>query len=103
MSGTLFAGKTRIVEVNRIKLEAALGKIILYINNEDKPGLIGDLGQLLADANINIANFHLGRGDSTGEAIALLELDDALTEELLAKVNNLPSVLSARLLLFKDS
>ena len=73
---------------------------MLYINNEDKPGLIGDLGKVLGDAKVNIANFHLGRGMQKADAIALLEVDSPLGEDLLAKVNNLPSVLTAKLLQF---
>ena len=34
---------------------------MLYVRNEDKPGLIGALGTLLGDAGVNIATFHLGR------------------------------------------
>ena len=73
---------------------------MLYVNNEDKPGLIGNLGKLLGDESVNIANFHLGRGKAKADAIALLEVDSPLSEDLLAKVNKLPSVLIAKLLQF---
>lgn len=99
VAGTLFGGdKPRVVEVGNVKLEAGLGAKMLYINNEDKPGLIGDLGQLLGSAKINIANFHLGRGDGSEGAIALVEVDEAPSNDLLGKVNKLPSVISAKLL-----
>lgn len=100
VAGTIFGGEPRIVEVGSVKLEASLGKNMLYINNEDKPGLIGDLGKLLGNESINIATFHLGRGKSKSDAIALLEVDSPLGEDLLAKVNKLPSVLKAKLLQF---
>lgn len=100
VAGSIFAGEPRIVEVGNVKLEATVGKHMLYINNEDKPGLIGDLGKVLGDAKVNIANFHLGRGKQKADAIALLEVDSPLGEDLLAKVNNLPSVLTAKLLQF---
>jgi D-3-phosphoglycerate dehydrogenase len=101
VAGTLFGGtKPRIVEVDSVKLEASLGKTMLYINNEDKPGLIGNLGKLLGDAKINIANFHLGRGDKKTGAIALVEVDEVPANDLLASVNKLPSVINAKLLSF---
>ncbi|MDA0781024.1 MAG: phosphoglycerate dehydrogenase [Rickettsiales bacterium] len=101
VAGTLFGGtKPRIVEVGQVKLEASLGSKMLYINNEDKPGLIGDLGKLLGDSNINIANFHLGRGANEKSAIALVEIDEEPKGDLLEKISKLNSVINAKLLSF---
>lgn len=100
VAGTLFGSRPRLVEVGGIKLEAGLGVQMLYVNNEDKPGLIGNLGKLLGEAGINIANFHLGRNDARNDAVALLEVDQAVPAELLAAINALPSVKLAKLLQF---
>lgn len=100
VSGTLFGDKPRVVSVNDVPLEAALGNRMLYVNNEDKPGLIGNLGHLLGEAKINIANFHLGRSDKSQDAIALLEVDDVVDAALLAKIAKLPSVKQVKLLEF---
>lgn len=101
IAGTLFGGtKPRIVEVSGIRLEASLGQRMLYVTNEDKPGLIGNLGNLLGTANINIANFHLGRGNGQTYAVALVEIDQPLDDGLLGKVSELPSVIKAKLLNF---
>ena len=100
VAGTLFADAPRVVSVGGIKLEAGIGSFMLYINNEDKPGMIGALGSLLGEAGVNIANFHLGRADKGDEAIALIEIDEALKPELLAKIEALPTVKQARLLSF---
>lgn len=100
VAGTLFGDQPRIVEIHGVKLEAGLGPRMLYINNEDKPGLIGNLGKLLGEGNINIANFHLGRNDAHSDAIALLEVDQPVSAELLEKINKLHSVKQAKLLNF---
>lgn len=101
VAGTLFGGKKpRIVEVSGIKLEATLGARMLYINNEDKPGLIGNLGNLLGNAQINIATFHLGRNDSKTDAIALVEVDQPVSDDILAQITKLPSVTRVKLLNF---
>ncbi len=100
VAGTLFAGKPRIVEVNGVKLEAGLGARMLYVNNEDKPGLIGNLGKLLGEAKINIANFHLGRNDERQDAIAMVEIDHPIEATLLKKISELPSVKQVKLLHF---
>ncbi len=100
VAGTLFADKPRIVEVNGIKLEAGLSERTLYINNDDKPGFIGSLGTVLGKAKINIANFHLGRNESTSEAIALVEVDQDVAAETLEEISKLPSVKQVKLLRF---
>ncbi len=100
VSGTLFADKPRIVEVNGIKLEAGLGAKTLYVNNDDKPGFIGSLGTLLGKHGVNIAYFHLGRNQAGSEAIALVEVDQAISPELLSEIDKLPSVKQAKLLEF---
>lgn len=101
ISGTLLGDSySRIVEVHGVKLEASLSQHILYVQNEDKPGLIGNLGKLLGDNDINIANFHLGRNDDRTEAVALLEIDQPLSSALLDEVSALPSVVRAKQLHF---
>lgn len=100
VAGTLYSDQPRIVEVGSVKLEASLGNNMLYISNEDKPGLIGDLGKLLGNENINIANFHLGRGNKNDNAVALVQVDSVLEDNLVKAVSKLPSVIQAYLLKF---
>jgi D-3-phosphoglycerate dehydrogenase / 2-oxoglutarate reductase len=100
VSGTLFADQPRIVEVNGIKLEAGLGPRMLYINNDDKPGFIGNLGTLLGNSRINIAEFHLGRDQEGHEAIALVEVDQPVSPEVLEQIAKLPSVRQVKAMQF---
>ena len=93
LSGTLVAGdKPRIVEVKGITIDAQLGSNMLYITNEDKPGFIGALGTTLGANNINIATFNLGRNKEGGDAIALIEIDEPVSEEITNKVKDIPHV-----------
>ena len=93
LGGTLFAdNKPRIVQIKGIKVDAELGPHMLYITNEDKPGIIGHLGMVLADAGVNIATFHLGRAARGGDAIALIEIDERLPDDVLAKVRAIDGV-----------
>ena len=91
-------GKPRLVEINEFPLEAAIGKTLLYVKNEDKPGLIGNVGTILGNNKINIANFHLGRSD-TG-AVALIEIDGELSDKVLAEIAKVPTVLLAKVFRF---
>jgi len=100
IAGTLFAGKPRIVELHGVKLEASLAPLMLYVNNEDKPGLIGNVGMLLGDAKINIANFHLGRNDACDDAVALIEVDQEVPASVLEQIEKIPSAKQVKLLRF---
>jgi len=98
--GTLYGNKPRIVGVMNTRIEAELGPNMLFINNEDKPGFIGSLGSILANANINIATFHLGRTTIGGDAIALIEVDEPISSKLIKELNEIHHVKSVKALTF---
>jgi D-3-phosphoglycerate dehydrogenase len=101
VAGTLFGGdKPRLVSVEGIPLEAELGGNMLFVRNLDKPGFIGALGNTLAAAAVNIATFHLGRTAPGQDAIALVEVDQPLTAEILDAVRALPNVIQVKPLSF---
>ena len=100
VSGTLFGEKARIVEVNGIKLETGLTSRMLYINNDDKPGFIGNLGTVLGKAQINIANFHLGRKEESSDAIALVEVDHDVSADVLTEIAKIAGVKQLKALQF---
>lgn len=101
VSGTVFAdGRPRIVNIKGIRMDAEFAPSMVYITNFDKPGFIGKFSGTLGEANINIATFHVGREAPGGNAIALIEIDGDLPEEVLAKVRALPQVQSAKALHF---
>jgi D-3-phosphoglycerate dehydrogenase / 2-oxoglutarate reductase len=101
IAGTVFAGnRPRLVDVEGIKLEAELGHNVLFVRNFDKPGFIGALGQALAADAINIATFHLGRTAPGEDAIALIEVDQTLSPQLIDTVRALPNVIEARAMRF---
>ncbi len=101
VAGTLFGGdKPRIVEIEKIAMEAELGPTMLFVRNQDKPGFIGNLGRTLSEAGINIATFHLGRQAAGQDAICLVQVDQELDEAVLAHVCALPNVMQVRQLRF---
>jgi D-3-phosphoglycerate dehydrogenase len=101
VSGTVFAdGRPRIVNIKGIRMDAEFGQSMIYITNLDKPGFIGKFSSTLGDAGINIATFHVGREAPGGHAVALIEVDGEVPPEVLAKVQALPQVQSAKPLKF---
>ena len=98
-AGSVLAGTPRVVEVKGMDLDSPFSPTMLYVNNLDKPGFIGNLGQLLAEAGVNIATFNLGRV-SSATTPTLVGVDQAPGESLIAKIQALPHVKEARGLVF---
>jgi D-3-phosphoglycerate dehydrogenase len=99
-AGSVLAGAPRVVEVKGMDLDAPFSPTMLYVNNEDKPGFIGALGALLAEADVNIATFNLGRVAAGEDAIALVGVDQIPADALVKKIRALPHVKEARTLRF---
>jgi D-3-phosphoglycerate dehydrogenase len=99
-AGTVVAGVPRMVEVKGMELDAPFSPAMLYVNNLDKPGFIGRLGTLLAEASINIATFNLGRLEAGEDAIALVGVDQKPSEAVIAQVKATANVKEVRALVF---
>ena len=101
VAGTVFSdGKPRIIQVKGINMEAELGAHMLYTTNADKPGYIGAVGAIFGENQVNVATFNLGRDAPGGDAIALIEVDDPISDEVLQQVRALPHVAQAKRLIF---
>ena len=99
-SGAIFGGAPRLVQMHDARMEAELKGFMLFVRNQDKPGFIGRLGSTLGNAGVNIANFHLGRAEGDGSAVALIQLDSACPPEVLQTLESLPDVLTVKTLQF---
>ena len=99
-AGTVVAGVPRMVEVKGMELDAPFSPAMLYINNLDKPGFIGRIGTLLAEASINIATFNLGRLEAGEDAIALIGVDQEPSSAVIAQVKATANVKEVRALVF---
>ena len=100
VSGTVFGGAPRIIDINEVAMDAAFSSHMLYTANEDKPGFIGALGQTLGDAGVNIATFNLGRSGPGENAIALVAIDEAIDDAVIDALKALPHVAKASALSF---
>ena len=67
---------------------------MLYVRNYDKPGFTGSIGTLLAEEDIIIASFHLGRRENSGEAVALIAVDQKVNKMVIESISNLEHVVS---------
>lgn len=101
ITGTIFAQTApRLIEVDGIPVEATPARHMLFIRNQDKPGLVGTVGQTLATNKINIASFHLGRAVEGGDAIALVAVDQSPSNDVVKQLAKLPLMLEVHALHF---
>jgi D-3-phosphoglycerate dehydrogenase len=100
LAGAVNAGSAKIVEVKGMPLEAEFHPVMLFINNQDKPGFIGALGTMLGEANINIATFHLGRQSEGRDAIAIVGVDQVVPDSVQQALRELSHVRYVKVLRF---
>src|ERR1700678_3775606 len=91
----------RLVHIDDIDVEAPLERNLIFLRNNDVPGVIGKVGTILGEHQINIANFSLGRrsGETSSqprEAIAVVHVDSRVPEEVLRQLETVPAVLQAK-------
>lgn len=87
--GTLFGNDMpRLFRLADFRLESYLDGNLLIFTHEDVPGIIGRVGTIFGQHNVNIAQMAVGRANAGGQAIGVLNIDSlpspAVLEELLA-------------------
>ncbi len=82
----------RIMGISDIDIEAPLKGFLLFIRNQDVPGVIGRVGTILGDHQVNIASFALGRNQEAGEALGLVNVDSPVAAEVLDAIRKIEAV-----------
>ena len=98
VAGTVMRGESHIVRVNDYWIDIVpTGGYFLFSDHRDRPGLIGAVGKITGDADINISAMHLGRLKPRGQALMILALDEPLPEEQRQQILSIPDIYSAKL------
>ncbi len=98
-SGTLNSRKEpRVIQVDAFPMEAVPAGDMLVLMNNDKPGVIGNIGTLLGQNGINISRMQFGRESQGGLAMSVVSVDSPISDDLMARIKQLPNVLSARMI-----
>ncbi|MGO9613622.1 MAG: phosphoglycerate dehydrogenase [Dissulfurispiraceae bacterium] len=97
--GILFNKKDpRIIKIDDFTVEIIPEGQMLFMYNNDKPGVIGNIGSLLGRNNINIARMHFGRETRGGMAISVVNIDSPVSEKMLSEIRNLPNILDVKVI-----
>ncbi|MGE9266672.1 MAG: phosphoglycerate dehydrogenase [Verrucomicrobiales bacterium] len=95
VAGTLLGRSARIVEIDKLYVDTNISGHFLIVRNDDRPGIVGAVGTALGSAGSNIANLSLARNKSEGNALTVIEIDSALTPEIMDSIRAIPGVLNA--------
>lgn len=86
IAGTLFDGTPKIVKIRNYDIDFRPEEHMLVINYLDRPGLIGKIGTILGEDEVNIGNMSLGRQEKAGEAMVVFSTDSPVPEDTLTRV-----------------
>ena len=97
LAGVLFGGsEPRIIQVDEHRLEARPEGVVLVMRNRDVPGVIGQVGTLLAAYNVNIGEWRLGRNKPGDEALSFINLDSEPGEAILHALGEVGAITEAK-------
>jgi D-3-phosphoglycerate dehydrogenase len=92
VGGTLVQGEPRIVSIDGFWVDIPVEGHLLITKHQDKPGLVGRVGTLLGQHDVNISSMQVGRRHPRGDALMILTLDDAVPDEVRARIGAFPDV-----------
>ena len=96
VTGAVFAdGDLRITSIDEFPLNVPPSRHMLFTRHRDMPGIIGNLGSLLGEHNVNIASMQVGRRIVRGDAVMVLSLDDPIPSSTLTSVKDINGIQEA--------
>jgi D-3-phosphoglycerate dehydrogenase / 2-oxoglutarate reductase len=102
VEGAIVLDRPRLLAVDGIRCEAPLSGHLMYLTNNDVPGVLGYIGAVMGKNNINIATMSLGRQEQPAApgkpaiAVIVVETDQQVTEPVIAELLENEAILVAR-------
>jgi D-3-phosphoglycerate dehydrogenase / 2-oxoglutarate reductase len=85
----------RIISIDEFPVNVPPSKYMLFTLHRDMPGIIGRIGSLLGDLNVNIASMQVGRKIVRGDAVMVLTVDDPLPGNTVAEITKVAGIRDA--------
>jgi len=96
LAGSTAHGRPHLAGLDGFAIDAELSGIILVTRHQDRPGIVGKVGTILAEAGINISSLELSRLSEHGEAMMFVSVDDPLDEAVLGRLREVEAMVEAR-------
>ena len=99
VSGTVFGtDNIRITEINGFEFDLTPAPFMLVARNQDKPGMIGQIGTLLGAGHVNIATMQVSRNQKDGCAMMFMTIDNEVNKETLNLLQGLDGIKKVNLI-----
>ncbi|MBC7545503.1 MAG: phosphoglycerate dehydrogenase [Candidatus Sericytochromatia bacterium] len=97
VAGTLIGqGEERIVLIDDYSVNTVPSPFLLLAPHQDQPGMVGILGTILGESNINIAGMQVGRLQARGQAVMVVNIDEPMSKELVDRLSKTPGFHEAK-------
>jgi D-3-phosphoglycerate dehydrogenase len=93
VAGTFLGSQPRIVHIAGHNVETAPSGLFMFVENDDRPGIVGLVGTLLGQAGVNIANMNLSRSEDRTRAVTVIEVDSLPSADLVKQLKAAPGIL----------
>jgi D-3-phosphoglycerate dehydrogenase / 2-oxoglutarate reductase len=95
LAGSTAHGRPHLAGIGGFAIDAELAGHMLVTRHHDRPGIVGTVGTILADAGINISSLELSRLSEHGEAMMFVSIDDPISAPLLKLIRDADGIVEA--------
>jgi len=96
IAGTVIMGELRAVRIDSFRVDLVPDGRFLVSRHEDRPGVVGKVGSILGEHDVNIASMQVGRDAPRGNAMMILAVDDRVAPELLDRLREVDGMADLR-------
>ena len=96
IAGTVLMGELRAVRVDAFRVDLVPAGRFLVSRHSDRPGIVGRVGSILGEHDVNIASMQVGRDAPRGSAMMILAVDDRVAPDVLDRLRDVPGMADLR-------
>ena len=102
LAGSTAHGRPHLAGLDGFAIDAELAGIMLVTRHQDRPGIVGRVGTILADAGINISSLELSRLSERGDAMMFVSVDESIPPDVLEGLRSADGIVEARVVQLPD-
>ncbi|CAE5983003.1 unnamed protein product [Arabidopsis arenosa] len=92
VEGRVKDGVPHLTKVGSFEVDVSLEGSIILCRQVDQPGMIGTVGSILGESNVNVSFMSVGRIAPRKQAVMAIGVDDMPSKETLKKIGEIPAV-----------
>jgi len=96
IAGTVLMGEARAVRIDSFRVDLVPDGRFLVSRHEDRPGVVGRVGSILGEHDVNIASMQVGRDAPRANAMMILAVDDQVAPEVLSRLRDVAGMSDLR-------